>query len=140
MVIRAPNSIAWPCKKLIPCKSKRRSTRVVCKSVMKRRNGRKIRSVEAFVEIDLTSQGKNGSTLNSKQTNSPKNIGTMEEYLRNSNLKMNDSEKTDRKESLVPSNIKSKKEDDDVETDDKTIEWYLIPLFIPFSHMWCQYM
>ncbi|EAN34006.2 hypothetical protein TpMuguga_01g00768 [Theileria parva strain Muguga] len=97
MVMRVPSSIAWPCKKLVPCKSKKRRSREVSKSVLKRRNGLISRSVEAFVEIDLTSQGKTGSILSSKETSSPKNR-TLEECLKNSNLKMNDTEKMDRKE------------------------------------------
>eukprot|EP00375_Theileria_parva_P003604 XP_766289.1 hypothetical protein [Theileria parva strain Muguga] len=92
MVMRVPSSIAWPCKKLVPCKSKKRRSREVSKSVLKRRNGLISRSVEAFVEIDLTSQGKTGSILSSKETR------TLEECLKNSNLKMNDTEKMDRKE------------------------------------------
>ncbi|UKK00579.2 hypothetical protein MACK_000653 [Theileria orientalis] len=123
MVLIVPSSVAWPCRKLKPCTNKKTYEGVlhVGSNGFKSRNENVVE--DAYVEVDMPEDAETITTPTRKQVlQTSKNKAYIQDKLKEGGKKPN-TELDAHKSMASPSN--SKRDDDDVETDRRTIEWSL---------------
>ncbi|UVC54122.1 hypothetical protein MACJ_003455 [Theileria orientalis] len=118
MVLIVPSSVAWPCRKLKPCTNKKayECALHIGSNGFKSKNENVME--EAYVEVDMPEDAETISTPISKQVlQTNKNKAYVQDKLKEGG------KKPSTESTASPSD--SKRDDDDVETDRRTIEWSL---------------